>query len=75
MRIHPDSTRDAAVTALREIAQALSTAWDLDTTLDLIVRKTTEVMHVDSSTIYLLDPGGDTLILRATTGLPLSNQC
>jgi two-component sensor histidine kinase len=69
MRIYPDSTRDAAVTALREIAQALSAAWDLDTTLDLIVRKTTEVMHVDSSTIYLLDPDGDTLILRASTGL------
>ena len=69
MRIHPSSTRNVAVTALREIAQALSTAWDLDTTLDLIVRKTTEVMHVDSSTIYLLDPDGDALILRATTGL------
>ena len=69
MRIHPTSTQDAAVTALREIAQALSTAWDLDTTLDLIVRKTTEVMAVDSSTLYLLDPAGETLILRATTGL------
>jgi two-component sensor histidine kinase len=69
MRFHPASTRDAAVTALREIAQALSAAWDLDTTLDLIVRKTTEVMHVDSSTIYLLDPDGDTLFLRASTGL------
>ncbi|MGD8584797.1 MAG: GAF domain-containing protein [Chloroflexota bacterium] len=57
------------MSALREIAQALSTAWDLDTTLDLIVRKTTEVMQVDSSTIYLLDPDGDTLILRASTGL------
>ena len=55
--------------ALREIAQALSTAWDLDTALDLIVRKTTEVMHVDSCTIYLVDADGTTLRLRATTGL------
>jgi len=63
------TTRPVAVAALREIARALSAAWDLDTTLDLIVRKTTEVMQVDSSTIYLLDPGSETLILRATTGL------
>ncbi len=67
--ITPSPTRPQALTALREIAQALSTAWDLDTTLDLIVRKTTEVMHVDSCTIYLLDPDGQTLRLRATTGL------
>ncbi len=57
------------MTALRQIAQALSTAWDLDSTLDLIVRKTTEVMHVDSCTIYLVDPDGTTLRLRASTGL------
>lgn len=63
------STRPQALSALREIAQALSTAWDLDTTLDLIARKTTEVMHVDSCTIYLLDPDGESLRLRATTGL------
>jgi signal transduction protein with GAF and PtsI domain len=69
MNMRPVSTRPQAVAALREIARALSAAWDLDTTLDLIVRKTTEVMHVDSSTIYLLDPAGETLILRATTGL------
>lgn len=55
--------------ALREIARALSTARDLDTTLDLIARKTTEVMGVQSCTIYLLDPDGETLWLRASTGL------
>ena len=64
-----DSTRPQAMTALRQIARALSTAWDLDTALDLIVRKTTEVMHVDSCTIYLVDSDGSTLRLRATTGL------
>ncbi len=58
-----------ALAALREIARSLSSAWDLDTTLDLIVRKTTEVMVVDSCTLYLLDPDGQTLRLRATTGL------
>lgn len=58
-----------AFVALREIARSLSAAWDLDTTLDLIARKTTEVMGVDSCTIYLLDQDGALLRLRATTGL------
>jgi len=55
--------------ALREIARSLSSALDLDTTLDLIARKTTEVMGVDSCTIYLLDADNVTLRLRASTGL------
>ncbi len=58
-----------ALAALREIARSLSTAWDLDSTLDLIVRQTTKVMSCDSCSLYLLDPDGETLRLRATTGL------
>ncbi|MEZ4517878.1 MAG: GAF domain-containing protein [Chloroflexota bacterium] len=61
--------RPQPLNALREIARSLSAAWDLDTTLDLIARKTTEVMQVDSCTIYLLDPDGETLRMRASTGL------
>jgi two-component system, sensor histidine kinase PdtaS len=57
------------ITNLRAIAQALSAAWDVDTTLDLIARQTTQVMRVDSCSIYLLEPEGDTLWLRASTGL------
>lgn len=63
------SARPQAFAALRKIARTLSLAWDLDTTLDLIVRQTTEVMHVDSCAIYLLDPESEILRLRATTGL------
>ena len=48
------------VADLREIAQTLSAAWDVDTTLDLVARKTAQVMHVDSCSIYLLDPSGET---------------
>jgi signal transduction protein with GAF and PtsI domain len=59
----------APYASLREIAQALSAAWDVDTTLDLIARRTTQVMGVDSCSIYLLEPNGDTLWLRASTGL------
>ncbi|MDX1415315.1 MAG: GAF domain-containing protein [Candidatus Promineifilaceae bacterium] len=62
-------TRPQVFAALREIVRSLSSAWDLDSTLDLIARKTTEVMHVDSCTIYLLDPEGESLRLQASTGL------
>jgi len=54
---------------LREIARAIAAARDLDSTLDLVAHKTTEVMGVDSCTIYLLDPDHKTLRLRASTGL------
>lgn len=54
---------------LREIAQALSAAWDLDTTLDLIARRTNHVMSADSCSIYLLEPDEGTLRLRASTRL------
>jgi len=57
------------ISDLREIAQALSAAWDVDTTLDLFARKTAAVMRADSCSIYLLDPSGETLWLRASTGL------
>ena len=69
MKSKNNTTRPEAVTALRQIARALSAAWDLNTTLDLIARKTAEVMVVDSCSIYLLDPDGLTLRLQASTGL------
>lgn len=59
----------AIVANLREIARALSAAWDVHSTLDLIARRTTQVMQVDSCSIYLLDESDNTLWLRASTGL------
>lgn len=55
--------------SLRQIAAALSTAGDLTSTLNLISKKTTEVLAVDSCSIYLLDPDENTLRLQASTGL------
>src|SRR5512134_1190862 len=55
--------------ALREIARAISSVRDLDSTLDLIAHKTTEGLGVDSCTLYLLDPDRQTLRIRASTGL------
>lgn len=57
------------LSALREIGRALNSAWALDPTLDLISRKTTELMGVDSCSIYLLQPDGKQMVLKATTGL------
>ena len=62
-------SRRLRLSPLREIAQALSAAWDLDTTLDLIANRTNHVMHADSCSLYLLEPEGDILRLRASTRL------
>ena len=61
--------KEAEIAALREISQAISAAVDLDTTLQLITRKSAEVMGMDSCSIYLLDRAGEYIVLRATTGL------
>ncbi len=59
----------AEISALREISRTISAATDLDSTLTLITRKTTEVMRMDSCSIYLLDASRESLVLKATTGL------
>ncbi len=69
LSLSSDLRLSRAMSSLREIAQALSAAWDLDTTLDLIVRRTEQVMQVNSCSIYLLEPGSDILRLRASTRL------
>lgn len=69
LEIRQNSIRSRSFAALREIARSISAAGDLDTTLDLIARQTTEVMGVNSCTIYLLDADNETLRLRASTGL------
>jgi len=61
--------KTAQLAALREIGQAINAAWDLKATLELITRKTAEVMGMDSCSIYLLDEAGEYLVLEATTGL------
>jgi two-component sensor histidine kinase len=59
----------AQLSALREIGRAINAAWELEATLQLITRKTAEVMDMDSCSIYLLDDSEDYLVLEATTGL------
>lgn len=61
--------KNAQIAAMREISQAIAEAQDLQSTLDLITQRTTEVMHVDSCSIYLYNDLGDTLVLASSTGL------
>ena len=61
--------KNAQLAAVRDISRAIAEARDLDETLDLITRRTTEIMHVESCSIYLYNKIGDQLVLAATTGL------
>ena len=61
--------KTAQLAAVREISQAIAQAQDLATTLDLITKRTTELMAVDSCSIYLYNPERDALLLEASTGL------
>jgi two-component sensor histidine kinase len=55
--------------AVREISRAIAEAQDLNDTLDLITRRTTEIMQMDSCSIYLYNQARDKLVLAASTGL------
>ncbi|HEY84583.1 MAG TPA: GAF domain-containing protein [Chloroflexi bacterium] len=61
--------KTAQLAAVREISRAIAEAQDLDATLDLITRRTAEVMGVDSCSIYLYNKAEDELVLAASTGL------
>ncbi len=61
--------QSSQLAAIREISRAIAQALDLNDTLDLITRHTTEVMQVDSCSIYLYNQKGDKLVLAASTGL------
>lgn len=57
--------------AMREISRAIASARDLNSTLDLITRRTTEVMNAQSCSIYLFNREKTQLILAASTGLKM----
>ncbi|MFN8484680.1 MAG: GAF domain-containing protein [Anaerolineae bacterium] len=55
--------------ALREIGKAINSAWGLESSLELITRRTSQVMGMDSCSIYLLGDNPKGLVLKASTGL------
>ncbi|MEW6366733.1 MAG: GAF domain-containing protein [Acidobacteriota bacterium] len=61
--------KTAQLRAVGQIGAALAAAWELDATLEAITRITSEVMRVDSCSIYLQDRSAGRLVLKATTGL------
>lgn len=62
-----DAPSRDSIDVLREIGRAINSAWGLDSSLELITRRTAQLMGMDSCSIYLLN--GDRLILQASTGL------
>ena len=59
----------AQLAAVREISRAIVEAQDVQDILDLITMRTTELLGVQSSSIYLYNREEDALVLAATTGL------
>jgi two-component sensor histidine kinase len=66
---HSLEQKSAQLRAVGQITAALAAAWKLEETLEAITRITSQVMGVDSCSIYLQDEGGQRLVLKATTGL------
>jgi len=61
--------KSAQLRAVGQISVALAAAWKLEETLEAITRITSQVMAVDSCSIYLQEEGSNRLVLKATTGL------
>ncbi|WP_343808044.1 phosphoenolpyruvate--protein phosphotransferase [Marinobacterium maritimum] len=57
------------LSVLRKIVQEVSTAPDLDSVLDLIVRRIQQAMKTQVCSIFLFDPVRQRYVLRATQGL------
>lgn len=57
------------LSVLRKIVQEVSTAPDLESVLDLIVRRIQRAMRTEVCSIFLLDPTRQRYVLRATQGL------
>jgi HD-GYP domain-containing protein (c-di-GMP phosphodiesterase class II)/GTP-sensing pleiotropic transcriptional regulator CodY len=55
--------------ALHNIDKAITTNFDLDATLQVVLQQTIERLDVDAAAIYLLDDSGQTLTLRTSSGL------
>jgi PAS domain S-box-containing protein len=56
------------LTALREIDQAISTSFDLNVTLDVLISQVISQLHVDAANVLLLDPDEQTLTYAAGKG-------
>jgi two-component sensor histidine kinase/putative methionine-R-sulfoxide reductase with GAF domain len=69
MTIRSLKQKSAQLRAVGQISAALAAAWKLEETLEAITRIASEVMGVDSCSIYLQEEHSNRLVLKATTGL------
>jgi response regulator RpfG family c-di-GMP phosphodiesterase len=58
----------ARLTALRTVDQAITSSFDLRFTLDIVLTQVMTQLHVDATSILVLDPTGQTLEYRAIRG-------
>jgi signal transduction histidine kinase len=61
-------TEKQKLALVHEIGRALSSALDLESLLGLIMRRVTEIMEADRSTLYLVSEGGDELWSKVEQG-------
>jgi sugar diacid utilization regulator/putative methionine-R-sulfoxide reductase with GAF domain len=54
---------------LQRLSQAAASTIEPDALLELIIRETTGAMRTDVSSLYLYQPGGEELVMKATNGL------
>src|SRR5262249_22084789 len=54
---------------LRDLGRLLTRSHDLEATLNNVVRLVARWMRASACSIYLLEPDGQTLVMRATRGL------
>jgi PAS domain S-box-containing protein len=56
------------LTALRKIDRAISSSFDLNVTLDILISQVISQLHVDAADILLLEPDGNTLTYATGQG-------
>ena len=63
------STKDLTVKALVEISEALASAYDLEKTLNSILKVFSELLEMQRGTITLVDPATNELHIEVAQGL------
>ncbi|MEI7468329.1 MAG: GAF domain-containing protein [Chloroflexota bacterium] len=66
---HTLARRNRELEAIREIFRAINATSDVKSILAGITQTTTRALEADSTSIYLLQPESQLLVLKATTGL------
>ncbi|MCC7119065.1 MAG: HD domain-containing protein [Anaerolineales bacterium] len=56
------------LTALREVDQSITSSWDAETTLNVLITHAIRLLEVDAASILLLDPATEELWAAASSG-------